>query len=185
MAQQQQQQQPRGAGGLGAGGLGGPGGLGGLAGPAGGAGEADTLRSPEAMAALRQRVMENPALLQQAVQAIVQQNPALAQYLNENPELLYQILAGAGEDDEGIEGQDGAGAEGFPRQQTIQLTQEEMDAIQRVSKLTYFIYLCLIFLCYQLQALGFTQQQAAEAYLACGKDEELAANYLFESANDD
>jgi UV excision repair protein RAD23 len=37
----------------------------------------------------------------------------------------------------------------------------------------------------QLQALGFTQQQAVEAYFACGKDEALAANFLFEGGFED
>lgn len=37
----------------------------------------------------------------------------------------------------------------------------------------------------RLQALGFSQHRAAEAFMVCGKNEEMAANFLFENAFDD
>ncbi len=61
----------------------------------------------------------------------------------------------------------GGGAAGANPPGTIRVTQEEMDAIGR------------------LQALGFPKHKAAEAYFACDKNEELAANYLFDSGFDD
>ena len=49
-----------------------------------------------------------------------------------------------------------------PPGQTIRLTKEESDAVKR------------------LQELGFSQADAVQAYFACDKNEEMAANFLFE-----
>ncbi len=63
-------------------------------------------------------------------------------------------------------GQGGHGGRAHPPG-SIQVTQEEMDAINR------------------LVGLGFPKHKAAEAYFACDKNEELAANFLFESGFED
>lgn len=110
---------------------------------------------------LREQIVQNPALLQFLIQQLASQNPAIAQMLAENPEALLQHL--------GIEPGDGNG-DGTtipPGAQVVSVTEEERAAIQR------------------LEALGFPRQDAAEAYFACDKNEELAANYLFESFYDD
>ncbi|KAG1770519.1 hypothetical protein EDD22DRAFT_866419 [Suillus occidentalis] len=138
-----------------------PGGRGTAIGAGAGAGEIDleALRNHPQFQQLRQLVQTNPNLLAPLVQQIMEQNPQLGQLFESNPEALMQLLNG-GEDAEG----DGAVP---PGAQVIHITPEEQAAIGR------------------LEALGFSRQKAAEAYLACDKNEELAANYLFETGFDD
>ena len=68
----------------------------------------------------------------------------------------------------GMPGMGGMGGGGPPPPGTIQLTQEEMDSVQR------------------LEALGYSRQQAAQAFLACDRNEMMAANMLMDGGfNDD
>jgi len=74
------------------------------------------------------------------------------------PEQLQQL---------GAMGGGGGGGHGHPQGNSIALTESEMQAVTR------------------LQQLGFSQQQAVQAYLACDKNENLAANFLFDGGFDD
>jgi len=157
LAQQQQQQQQQQHGGPPPA-L--PGGIGGMAGM-GGIDLAALQNSPQ-IQQLREVMQTNPAAAQPLIQQLAASNPQLAQLFAQNPEALFQILGGGGEDF----GEDGEGPVP-PGATVINITEEERDAIQR------------------LEALGFPRQAVIEAYFACDKNEELAANYLFDGAFDD
>jgi len=131
----------------------------------------DALRNSPVFGQIQQMVQQNPALLQPLIQQLAASNPGLAQTLNENPEILYNLLAGSAAP--GAGGGPGAGGVGdvdmgdeegpVPEgAHVIHVSPEEREAIQR------------------LEALGFSRQAVIEAYFACGKNEELAANFLFE-----
>ncbi|EJF65515.1 hypothetical protein BD309DRAFT_924781 [Dichomitus squalens] len=127
----------------------------------GGAGGGGSLADHPQIQHLRQLMQQNPQLAQPIIQELAAQNPGLAQVLGQNPEMLAQLLSGAlaGEGDEGGDIPPGA--------QVVHVTEEERAAIER------------------LEALGFPRQAVIEAYFACDKNEELAANYLFDGAFDD
>ena len=67
----------------------------------------------------------------------------------------------------GLGGAGAGGAHGGNPPGSIRVTAEEMEAITR------------------LTSLGFPKHKAAEAYFACDKNEEYAANYLFETGFED
>ncbi|PIL35861.1 hypothetical protein GSI_01521 [Ganoderma sinense ZZ0214-1] len=150
LAQQRQQaQQP--AAGAGIPGLG-----------AGGAGNLGSLAEHPQMQHLRSVMAQNPQLAQPIIQELAASNPALAQLLGQNPEMLAHFLNSALEAEGGEEG-----GQLPPGTHVVQVTEEERAAIER------------------LEALGFPRQAVIEAYFACDKNEELAANYLFDGAFDD
>ncbi|KAM3588884.1 UV excision repair protein rad23 [Umbelopsis sp. WA50703] len=126
----------------------------------GGANDLSFLRSAPQFQQLRQLVQSNPNLLQPLLQQVGQSNPDLLRIINQDPQAFLQMLAeGSEEDDEGMAAPPGS--------QVIQVTQEEKEAIDR------------------LEGLGFERALVIEAFFACDKNEELAANYLFDQGNDD
>ncbi|KAJ3082122.1 hypothetical protein HK102_001900, partial [Quaeritorhiza haematococci] len=137
------------------------------AGPGAGAGVAGAdanalgfLRNSPQFQQLRQLVQNQPQLLQPLLQQLGQNNPQLLQLINQNQDAFLQILNEPGEEGEGA-------AAGGAAPQYIHITPEENEAINR------------------LVALGFERALAIEAFFACDKNEELAANYLFDHGQGD
>lgn len=152
-------------GGAGTRGLGAGLGAGTGAGTGAGAGQAgeqvniDFLRNSQHFQQLRRLVQQQPAMLEPILQQVAEGNPQLAQLIGQNPETFLQLLS------EDLTGE--GGGEGGLGSAQIQVTQEESDAIDR---------LC---------GLGFPRGRVIQAYFACEKNEELAANFLFEQPDDD
>lgn len=104
---------------------------------------------------IRQMILSQPQMLEPMLAQLAQTNPEMLQIIAQNPEGFLRWLAMAG-------GEGGAP----PGTTVIRLTDEENQAIER------------------LTGLGFDRNVAIEAYLACDKNEMLAANYLFDNGNE-
>jgi UV excision repair protein RAD23 len=85
------------------------------------------------MQQIRELMAQNPALLQGLIQQLGESNPGLANQLATNPEMLLQVLAAAS--GEGLEDEEGGIPQGA---QVVQLTPDEMQAVQRVSQIQIF-----------------------------------------------
>ncbi|ATY60398.1 UV excision repair Rad23 [Cordyceps militaris] len=140
---------------------GGTGGSRGSSGDAGGAsadlGNLDFLRTNPQFQQLRQVVQQQPQMLEPILQQLGAGNPQLAQLIASNPDAFLHLLGEDAEDDVPLP----------PGAQAISVTEEERDAIERLCR------------------LGFDRDQAIQAYFACDKNEELAANFLFDQPEDE
>jgi UV excision repair protein RAD23 len=121
--------------------------------------------SREQAAALSQLLAQRPELIEALISQMAQENPEMLQELSQNREALMQMLQNPQMLAQMLGSANGGGQ--GPPPNVIQITPSEQEAIQR------------------LEALGFPRHRVIEAYFACEKNEELAANYLFDNGWDD
>ncbi|KTG35033.1 hypothetical protein cypCar_00047177 [Cyprinus carpio] len=132
-----------------------------------GANPLEFLRNQPQFLQMRQIIQQNPSLLPALLQQIGRENPQLLQQISSHQEQFIQMLnepvqeAGQG-------GSGGGVAEaGGGHMNYIQVTPQEKEAIER------------------LKALGFPEGLVIQAYFACEKNENLAANFLLQQNFDD
>ncbi|XP_042634420.1 UV excision repair protein RAD23 homolog B [Cyprinus carpio] len=132
-----------------------------------GANPLEFLRNQPQFLQMRQIIQQNPSLLPALLQQIGRENPQLLQQISSHQEQFIQMLnepvqeAGQG-------GSGGGVAEaGGGQMNYIQVTPQEKEAIER------------------LKALGFPEGLVIQAYFACEKNENLAANFLLQQNFDD
>jgi UV excision repair protein RAD23 len=102
------------------------------AGAAGGLGNLDFLRNNPQFQQLRQVVQQQPQMLEPILQQVGAGNPQLAQLIGQHPEQFLQLLSEDGDNDAPLP----------PGAQAISVTEEEREAIERVSLYKYiYIYI--------------------------------------------
>ncbi|XP_033998141.1 RAD23 homolog A, nucleotide excision repair protein a isoform X1 [Trematomus bernacchii] len=128
------------------------------------------LRTQPQFLHMRTAIQQNPALLPALLQQLGRENPQLLQQISQHQELFIQML------NEPVEGGEAApeggelgaaGEEGGGPVSYIQVTPQEKEAIER------------------LKALGFPEALVIQAYFACEKNENLAANFLLNQGLED
>ncbi|PNT52554.1 hypothetical protein POPTR_001G038000v4 [Populus trichocarpa] len=125
-------------------------------------GSLDFLRNNQQFQALRSMVQANPQILQPMLQELGKQNPQLLRMIQEHNAEFLQLI------NEPLDGSEGdifdQPDQDMPH--AINVTPAEQEAIER------------------LVAMGFDRALVIEAFLACDRNEELAANYLLENGAD-
>ncbi|NXX16243.1 RD23A protein, partial [Podargus strigoides] len=141
---------------------------------------------------MRQVIQQNPALLPALLQQLGQENPQLLQVprgppglpqkapgtsqltspplpqqISQHQEQFIQMLNEPLGELGDLEGEMGAIGDESPQMNYIQVTPQEKEAIER------------------LKALGFPESLVIQAYFACEKNENLAANFLLSQNFDD
>lgn len=152
------------------------------------------LRNQPQFQQMRQVIRQNPQLLNAVLQQIGQTNPALLQLISQNQESFVRMLnepasgggggggtgggatptplatpatgGGGGGGNQAAAAAAAAAAAGL-QPSMIQVTPQDKDAIER------------------LKALGFPEHLVVQAYFACEKNENMAANFLLSQNFDD
>ncbi|NXD18093.1 RD23B protein, partial [Nothocercus nigrocapillus] len=124
---------------------------------------------------MRQIIQQNSSLLPALLQQIGQENPQLLQQISQHQEHFIHILnepvqesnQGGGGSSSSSAGTEGIAEAGSGHMNYIQVTPQEKEAIER------------------LKALGFPEGLVIQAYFACEKNENLAANLLLQQNFDE
>lgn len=119
------------------------------------------LRNDPQFQQMRSIIQANPQLLPHFIEQLRQTNPDIFELISQNSHSFVRLMQ-EGLDDSNAD----PNAASLP-QNIIRVTEDEKAAIER------------------LEQLGFDRARAVEAFFACDKNEELAANFLLESMNDD
>ncbi|XP_074114583.1 UV excision repair protein Rad23 [Cotesia typhae] len=140
------------------------------------------LRNQPQFQQMRNVIQQNPQLLNAVLQQIGQSNPALLQLISQNQDAFIRMLnepagaAGAGQlgSNQAVRGAGGnaGGADAISpavaaTTGVIPISPQDREAVER------------------LKALGFPEHLALQAYFACEKNENLAANFLLSQNLDD
>lgn len=126
---------------------------------------------------IQDHIQQSPHLLSQTIESLAASDPEMYSFISDNPDVFvnalnhppmaYRSQGGAREQQQGGGG-GGAGRpseqgrQGAGMEQLINVSEHDKEAIER------------------LKELGFSEYLAVQAYMACDKDEQLAANLLFQ-----
>lgn len=116
------------------------------------------------MGLLRTALQSNPELIQPLLEQLAASNPQIAALIQQDPEGFVRSIMNGGEDVEFEEGDgEGVGGEGALAGETttIELSEQDQNAVGRLCE------------------LGFDRNLVIQVYIACDKNEEVAADILF------
>merc|ERR1711874_390084 len=133
------------------------------------------LRNQEEFQQMKRLLQQNPGMLNALLQNIGQSNPELLQIISQNQEAFIRMINESDDSSSGSgggrtgSGRPAAGGEGehLGESGVIQVSPQDKEAIER------------------LKALGFPEHLVVQAYFACEKNENLAANFLLSQNFDD
>lgn len=135
----------------------------------GGAGSLAFLRNQPQFHQMRQLLRRDPSMLQAVMQQLGQSNPELLQLIQANQDAFIRLINEPDDAPAGGESGGGGGGQGLGEDMpgVISVSQQDKEAIDR------------------LKALGFPEHLVVQAYFACDKNENLAANFLLSQGFDD